>query len=244
VSIHLRRAVEIVGVLTAAGCVLIVDPPEGDAQCRFAGEATACGACVKAQCQDELGRCCGERSCETTLAALDGCAAVHDARCTTLKALGAGEGNALAACIRSRCPGSCEPFAGRSSTSCEVVALSGRAACACKTSSSPNDFTCATAVFSETKCCAPHGWPSPGLDCQCRPAGCERTEDGCTCRLVLYSPTLRVCEGRFCCTSDEGCSCRERGCDPWETRVDKCDVGAILCRSDQTALPACSVRSE
>lgn len=241
-ALVVRRSVALLPPLLVASCVLVVNPEIGGSACHFQGEEGLCGTCIRNECQPAVDGCCADGACGTTMAALDGCASAHDARCDALKGAQGGAGGELAACVRTRCRGACEATSGTSSTRCDAIALSGRTACECSLSDRPNDFICSSALFSETLCCAPKSWPGPGLDCQCRSVSCQPTADGCRCTLALNSPTDVECTGSICCASEDVCVCGERACDSWETRVASCNLGALRCKDGQSAVPSCSLR--
>src|SRR4051794_37040503 len=93
-------------------CVLVVDPAEYGAACRFAGETSQCGTCVATACRPLIDTCCGEAACQSTLRALDGCASKHDDTCTQLSQ----QDSELGRCIASSCAAVCAPLPGASVT--------------------------------------------------------------------------------------------------------------------------------
>jgi len=75
-------AVVFVGAMT--GCVLFVDVPEEVySRCRFDGEDTTCGACLRASCQPEINACC-TGTCDSAL--VDRCATTVAGACDQLRA--------------------------------------------------------------------------------------------------------------------------------------------------------------
>jgi len=249
-----RAGAAVLGVLGVllGGCILFVSSPPYGSSCRFAGEQSACGACVTTRCQDAVNACCTVDACASTLRDLEGCASKHDETCTTLASAARSDGPTstdLRACVASRCAGECQPLQGVSETSCHELALAAGAACSCVTSAAagPNDFTCSRAVFPSARCCTPKGWPAAGLECSCKRAQCNPTADGCFCSLVDYTPDQEACGGTpglFCCASakDAQCTCRSHACFAGEELVPSCSADVIGCGVQDT-VDSCSRRT-
>jgi len=53
-------------------------------------ESTDCGLCLERRCKNEVSACCGDDACDGLLAAVEACAATHDARCATIHAASEG----------------------------------------------------------------------------------------------------------------------------------------------------------
>jgi hypothetical protein len=246
------------GALAAllGGCILLVSPREYGSQCRFAGAQSECGACVVARCQAEVDTCCSDSQCDGTLTALDECASKHDPSCTQLgsKADSPSDGASigLRQCISRGCAAECQPFRGTSETSCKELPLAPGASCSCTTQSpsGTNDYTCATAVFPNTRCCAPNSWPAPGLECTCKHVQCIATATGCFCSLVDYTPDQETCGGTAgltCCAStatakDAQCTCGTRACFIDEVAVPSCSAEVMGCGM-QRRVDSCSSRT-
>jgi hypothetical protein len=185
------------------------------------------------------------------LRTLEACATIRDEHCTELMTGGGSfQRAALAECVLEKCSPYCQavpPGAGESETSCKESPLAPAAACSCTVQSIPaNDFTCSEAVERGSRCCAPSGWPAPGLQCTCRRLSCNPTEDGCFCSLVDYAPEQETCAGQaHCCLAaghDDQCFCRSRECGPNETPVPACSLDVMGCGS-QVKQESCSRRS-
>ncbi len=238
------------------GCILLVSNREYGTQCRFAGAQSECGACVVARCQTEVDTCCSVDLCGETLATLEECASKHDQSCATLAAKAVSESNpagaGLRACIARGCAAECQPFQGTSETSCKELPLAPGASCSCTTQSAAgaNDYACATTVFPSTRCCAPNGWPAPGLECSCKHVHCNGTPGGCFCSLVDYTPDQETCggtDGLTCCaststTKDAQCTCGSRACYIDEVAVPSCSSEVMGC-GVQRRVESCSSRT-
>jgi hypothetical protein len=226
-------SLSVLSVLSVVGCILAVSPETYGDRCRFAGEGTQCGSCVRTACQAEVNaECDGD-----ALRAVESCAARHDASCGTIP------DGPLAACVKTRCAGVCTVLAGTSETHCEEPPLGAGSACTCTQGGVANDAVCDSAAYPQTICCAPKGWPAPGLACSCRPVSCNATTDGCFCSLVTNTPVQSACSGFACCAERDACTCRAKGCYPFETQVPTCDVTVLGCADGQVRVASCSVRT-
>ena len=226
------RVVLAAGVaLLSSRCILVVsdDVPESGEHCRFSGEDGQCGRCIQQQCRPAVDACCAELACDATLAAVESCATIADAGCDALET----DGSELGACVSNRCGAVCERRIAPSTTFCREPPLGEDAACECDQSNPANDFICSEAAYPETVCCAPPGWPAAGLECSCRPLGCNPSEGGCLCALVDYVPDGSVCQAPPCCVDGDVCTCRQSGCFDWETPVSACTIDVVGCPPEQ-----------
>jgi len=229
------------------GCILLISPATGTTTCEFAGASTMCGSCVQANCQPAVNACCGDSTC-TALSDLEACATQHGTTCTSLQsgAEGGDAGAALAACIGQSCRGECQPYSGRGTTSCsEPDGVQGTACdCVLPDADDPvNDFVCSTAAYPGTLCCAPDGWPGPGLQCACDVLSCDASQQGCECSLAYYLPSSQVCQTPYCCAYGDGCSCRASACYTYETVVTSCNIAVVSCPMGQHQVDSCSISS-
>jgi hypothetical protein len=247
-------AVLVAGILPVS-CVLLVAPATYGDRCKFDGEDTACGRCLRDRCQPAIDGCCKDGSCSATLGALEGCALRDAAACDELASRKGGAGNDLAVgmCATTLCAAVCRSFSGASDTKCSESAFGRGATCSCMTASGAgNDFECSPATYPGTVCCAPDGWPATGLECSCLPLGCHPIPEGCSCSLVDTPPEQSECTATTCCVSNvdpDECVCRPT-CFDNETRVASCSVTAqkatgpvIGCKKGQKRVESCSIRA-
>jgi hypothetical protein len=235
------RVRAIAGVGLAAGvasCILFVSPPEGGSRCTFQGEETACGACLVASCQDAINAACFD---DSILSPMEECASDGDQACELIPA------SEVATCLANKCGALCYEMIGQSETHCTDSAEAPGAACSCRFETPTTTLDCSTATYPGTKCCAPAGWPAPGLECTCNPIACSprSTGDGCGCTLTtgVRAAAARTCSGINCCALGNSCVCSSAPCEGLDTRqVCDCDVGAVGCPPGTMALPSCSVR--
>lgn len=227
------------------GCIFVVSPEEYGTTCRFQGEDTQCGACIATSCRAELNACCRDEACEQPLRDLDDCATRSSYACNTLRGVTIpAVAGPLAQCVDRACGAVCFERKGTSTTSCREPRLGEGSACECAANGEVNDFVCTPQAFPNAICCAPKGWPAPGLECSCRPLDCNPSPDGCFCRLVDFTPKQRECEGATkCCVYEDTCTCRPRGCSSFEREVDSCAVDALDCAAGQERVESCSLRT-
>lgn len=226
-------------VLPAMGCILLVHPHEYGDHCAIANASTDCGKCVTTRCQAELDTCCEGDACTATLGDLEGCAKDRGGACDTF----ARSGTPLAACVGSRCGGFCANAGGGgpSQTHCDEPFLAKGSACTCTTQSPANGLVCSPRTYAGTICCAPAGWPGPGIECACLPIGCFPNTEGCVCNRVDYAVPETTCAGVHCCAQDDGCFCTTRACNPGQREVTSCSVAEVGCPHGQTRVDSCSV---
>lgn len=246
--------------LLAASCLLFVSPEDYGERCKFAGEETACGRCLRERCQPSIDACCKDEGCSPTLAALESCATHADAtesRCGELGASAArpGSDGELATCATTRCAAVCRAFTGTSATRCSEPDFGRGATCACTSapeSGQGNDFECSPQSYPGTVCCAPPSWPADGIECTCLPLGCHKTPEGCSCALVDTPPEQTSCTAPPCCASTvdpDQCVCRAT-CFDIERAVPSCSVTAqvgsvavIGCKKGQKRVASCTIRT-
>lgn len=234
------RIVAIALSLLVVGCVLVVSPETYGDRCRFAGDETSqCGRCIAERCRAEVDACCRDSACDGMMRTLDACSDAHGPDCA---ALGASDTD-LGRCVARACAAVCVALTGASLTSCREPRLGEGSACTCEgASTAGNDFICSEAAYPDTICCAPPGWPSPGLACSCMPLSCTPSPDGCFCLLADFTPKSRACEGVTCCADQDTCTCRGRACYPSEHPVPTCDIEAAGCKKGQQRVDSCSAR--
>lgn len=225
------------------GCIFVVSPEEYGATCRFEGEDTQCGSCIRQKCTQAIDECCRDQNCEQPLRDLDQCATQSSFACQTLKgATSPAAANTLAQCIQRECDAVCVEKKGTPTTSCREPRLGEGSACECSASGAPNDDVCSAAAFRDTLCCAPKGWPAPGLECTCQPLDCRPTDDGCFCRLADFTPKQRECSAVHCCVDKDVCHCGADECAGFETPVESCSVAVLRCAEGQEPVTSCSQR--
>jgi hypothetical protein len=140
-----------------SGCILIAPNFDPVGNCPIHGDS-ACGTCLRANCQGEINNCCGTKECReteysigsddetfTTVSALDTCAAGNAASCSSAltSARKSPAGTAVNSCVQNKCRAECVPNAPVSKWTCD--APHGSDAC-----SSCIYSTCAEPV---TSCC-------------------------------------------------------------------------------------------
>lgn len=231
--------------MLVGGCILLVSPESGGDHCRFEGEDSTCGSCVKLRCQESVDRACDARR-DGTLANLDGCTSARDGRCAALATdTSSPEAAALASCVSAACPGACAPAPGKTTTRCVPEPFGDGRQCSCTLAAPANSFVCAEAVLKDTICCAPAGWPGAGLACSCLPLGCAPNPDGCSCFPTTYRPESEVCTGQICCATSTTCRCGTRPCSApsGERRVDRCSIAELGCAQGQERVASCTITS-
>jgi len=240
--------VKSVGLVTVAAlvasCMLVVDPATYGDHCKFEGADTQCGACVAAKCQADVDACCRDASCDGRMTLLDTCASKHDASCNEL-----GKGSdSLAACVARECSVVCVELRGTGGATCSEPKLAEGSLCKCSVGTTTgNDFLCSLATYPDTICCAPKGYPMPGLECSCRPLACRPNLDGCGCELAEATPDTRECSSMYCCANTaeydpDKCSCRSKDCFPFERRVPTCALREVACPKGLDRVESCSFR--
>jgi hypothetical protein len=246
------RAATVLASLALASCVLLVSPKTYGDRCKFGGEETACGRCLRDRCQTAIDGCCKDDTCAGTMTALEGCA--QRGACDELTSKKGATGNDLAvtSCAETLCAAVCRSFTGGSDTKCGEPVFGRGATCSCKPApGAGNDFECSPATYPGTVCCAPEGWPATGLECTCLPLGCHPIPEGCSCALVDTPPDQTECSASTCCVSTvdpDQCVCRP-GCFDNETKVAACAVTAqtatgpvIGCKKGQKRVDSCTIR--
>ena len=239
------RALVLLLSFVVVGCMLVVSPDTYGDRCRFAGDDTSqCGLCVASRCRAEVDACCRDGACDATMRALDGCSDKHDGNCATL----ASSNTDLGRCVAAKCAAVCVTLTGTSATTCREPHLGEGSVCTCDgASTAGNDFICSQAAYPDTICCAPPGWPAPGLACSCTPLSCTPTADGCFCALADFTPPKsRECSGgptSTCCADHDKCTCRARAsCYAGEHPVPSCEIRNVGCKENQQRVDSCSAR--
>jgi hypothetical protein len=241
----------VLSLVTLAGCILFVSPADYGAHCEFQGMTTDCGACLAERCQTTIDACCGDSTCASILSSVDTCASELGDACTTLKdAAKSGTDptqQALGSCVATLCAGECAASQGESVTKCSEPEFAEGTACTCSSASDggANDFVCSSAVYPEALCCAPSGWPGPGLTCNCEPLECSSMPSGCSCSLSCspFGSSSTTCSGPpHCCALSGSCSCSDSPCTSGETKVSSCSAKTAGCPSGAHVVESCSIR--
>jgi hypothetical protein len=146
--------------------------------------------------------------------------------------------------MTSSCASICYALSGASQTRCTDAFLAPGLACRCEAGGAPNDLKCATDSHPRTRCCAPSGWPGPGLACACDAVACLPLVDGCNCVLSdnLDVSTAETCRGVHCCAAPDHCQCRPRPCSGGEREVEACSKAELACPSGTHDVASCSIR--
>lgn len=247
------RLFAVAALLFSAGCVLFVSEQEYGTHCRFSGENTGCGRCLRSRCQLDVDACCRDEGCSSTIGAIEACSAQTPGACHDLASRRekAGADGALATCAAKLCGPVCHDFTGVSDTTCKEPPFGRGATCECtSTPGAGNDLECSPTSYDSTVCCAPDSWPAAGSECTCLPVSCYGTPEGCSCRLVDTPPEKTQCEAPPCCVSlvdPDQCSCRAT-CYENERQTQSCSATGkdrvIGCPKGQKAQDSCSLRSQ
>jgi len=228
-----------------AGCVLFVSGEPYGTTCRFAGEGTACGTCVSAQCQTAVNACCADDACAPALADLDACAQGDVTACKHLAMEQGKESSAratLAACVTGTCHASCRM--GTNLTRCTLPILGSGTTCHCELSAQATDQGCDAKTFPDTLCCAPESWPQEGQRCSCRKLQCGSTGNGCFCRLKEDTTLNRPeCAGTYCCVQHQDCTCGAQPCGVGQRAVPACTISFSDCGPGEKVVDTCTVTS-
>ncbi len=226
------------------GCVLLVSPKDYGAHCRFEGEQTPCGQCIRTRCEADVDGCCGQGSCEPTLAAVEACAAGDVAKCDAVASLRTSSEAAKAGvgrCLDERCRDECSAPSARNKTKCSFPSFGNGESCSCTLATTPNDVTCDEAVLPKAICCAPQGWPADGLRCACKAVSCGATGDGCRCSLMDAPSEGPSCSAKICCALNDLCTCGSSTCIAGERKVASCARAELACAPGLMRVASCVV---
>jgi len=235
-------------VVSSASCIAIVSPDGPGPRCRFAGEDTACGACVASKCQPAVDACCGDGECtDRGLSFVERCTQGDHRACLMLASdVGATSPvrRELARCADTECGTTCRDSTARSITACEAPTYGQGKACECTISSTANDRPCSEATYAGTICCAAAGWPAPGTECGCAPISCQDVATGrCLCVRSSGPSFAARCDGLHCCADQETCACGSEPCNTrFTTEVASCAIEELSCPSGHTRVTSCSQR--
>ncbi|MEA2750443.1 MAG: hypothetical protein QOI41_4586, partial [Myxococcales bacterium] len=240
----ISRVMVLSTVLGLGGCILLVSPSTYGEHCRFENERSACGACMASKCAGAVDACCRDGACDLTLALLELCAGGDPSKCTSLASdlsAAAPSRSALASCFIDQCEATCRNATPTSNiTQCSVPAFGRGQTCKCIVSNTPNDTVCNETAFPITVCCAPMGWPAPGLGCSCRAVDCGPTADGCLCGLQEGPSGGTQCSGTICCLDQDTCECGSRACLLQDQMVTSCTFASIGCAVGQQHVTSCA----
>jgi hypothetical protein len=227
------------GSLFTASCVLFVPESTVGEHCAFDGAQTACGACLRSVCASAIDDACRDRTqLQSVVPVMEECAAKSDDACDRVPA------SDVASCMKEKCGAFCYFKSGQSQTHCTESFLAPGLACTCDTTGSPNDLKCASDAYPRARCCAPSGWPGPGLECTCAAIACAPTQDGCNCVLTdnLDSTIADTCSGAHCCATSDHCQCRARVCTGGEREVATCTKTELGCPEGRREVASCAIR--
>ena len=240
------RRIALAGALAGslASCVLLVSPQSFGEHCRFEGETTPCGQCIRTRCEADVDGCCRESSCDATLAAVESCAAGDVATCdavTSLRASAVTTKAAVGRCLDERCRAECSAPSARSKTRCLIPTFGRGETCSCTLSTTPNDVTCSEGALPQAICCAPEGWPAEGLRCTCKAPSCGATNDGCRCILGDAPSEGNLCSAKICCVRNDVCACSSAACLAGERSVPSCERAELGCGQDLVRVKSCVI---
>ncbi len=226
------------------GCVLLVSPKSFGDHCRFDGEETPCGQCIRTRCEADVDGCCRESSCDSTLTGLESCAAGDVAKCDSVASLRASSEAAkagLGRCLDERCRTECSAPSTRSKTKCAFPSFGQGETCSCTLSTTPNDVSCSEEALPKAICCAPEGWPADGQRCACKAPSCGATGDGCRCLLEDAPSEGETCSGKICCARNDVCTCGSLACLAGERSVASCSRAELACGPGLVRVKSCVV---
>lgn len=226
------------------GCVLLVSPKRFGEHCRFDGEETPCGQCIRTRCEADVDGCCSAGACDATFSALETCTAGDVTKCDAVAALRTSTETATAAlgrCLDERCRSECSAPSARSKTKCVASSFGQGQTCSCTLSTTPNDAACGEATLPQAICCAPEGWPADGLRCSCRAPSCGASNDGCRCLLTDGPSEGDTCSAKTCCARNDVCSCSALACLAGERTVAKCSRDELACGPGFVRVTSCAV---
>jgi hypothetical protein len=231
------RALGVTLALALAGCGLFVGAPKR-ALCAFEGDETACGTCLREECLEALGDCCGAEGCRAGLASVATC--TGSATCAAdLEAAG---GASLARCLERSCAEACAaPGAGSGGDGGDPDASSpgdgpgdggpdqdldagGDAATDAAATADGGPLQCRKLGGYACTCDAPHPDKLTGVACD------ESVGPSAVCCADTAWPSAGTCS---CMTAScnrpagGGCSC-SLGVDG-----DSCNDGTVCCVSPQ-----------
>lgn len=226
------------------GCVLLVSPGTYGEHCRFDGASTPCGQCIRTRCEADVDGCCREGSCDSTLTALETCAAGDVAKCdavASLRSSAEAAKSGLGRCLDERCRSECSAPSARSKTKCSFPSFGQGQTCSCTLSATPNDVTCGEDALPKAICCAPEGWPADGLRCACKAPSCGATNDGCRCLLEDAPSEGETCSAKTCCARNDVCACSSLACLAGERSVPSCGRAELGCGPGLVRVKSCAV---
>lgn len=226
------------------GCVLLVSPGTYGEHCRFDGASTPCGQCIVTRCEADVDGCCREGSCDSTLTALENCAAGDVAKCdavASLRSSAEAAKSGLGRCLDERCRSECSAPSARSKTKCSFPSFGQGQTCSCTLSATPNDVTCGEDALPKAICCAPEGWPADGLRCACKAPSCGATNDGCRCLLEDAPSEGETCSAKTCCARNDVCACSSLACLAGERSVPSCGRAELGCGPGLVRVKSCAV---
>ncbi len=241
------RSILAILAVSASACILVVPSVEpGGPHCAFAGSETACGACIRTSCADQVDPCCKDDACGGVIADVEACAARRDESCARVQSLSDRDGahRALSSCVATHCAEACAPPA-KNVTRCKPAYVTSKNACTCDVDGPPNEIACTTAGHPMLRCCAPDGWPGPALACDCLAIICVPIGDGCLCQLSAMDDRGRPteCRGTHCCADPGGasCQCGSEPCLAKDVEVAACNLDALRCGNGRKQVDACSL---
>lgn len=226
----MKRTFFALGLLLPVGCVLLVDEVDTfGSDCKIQGAETACGSCLRSNCQPAVNACCGDPQCDAT--GIDQCALGN---CAVQGQRSAWENCTLAACSEACGLGTSDggldagsdagmdaadaaedSFTPPTVTNCTTSINS----CSCNAGAAPNGVVCDKTKVDNGYCCADATWPAAG-NCRCQRLSCENISGDCECGLVPNGP-LSSCQPttsqpNCCARPDFGtCLCSKKICESW-----------------------------
>jgi hypothetical protein len=242
--VHSFASVALVFASGAAGCIFFVndDPSKLAVECHFAGDESACGACIASACASQASSCCGESACA---ASLEGCAGGVDAGACTDLVLAS---PTLGACVATSCS-VCLGFppadsGGGADSGGQTNCTNVGDGCFC-TVGSPNGQPCSVQSLAPAVqpglCCADYGWPmATNSTCSCEPFSCTPTSTGASCTLSSTSTRTTSWGGYCCAIGGPDCFCDNSSSPGCTTPLTQCTVNDVTCGSGQVNVPSCS----
>lgn len=227
-----------VGLAAFPGCYAIIHADTPGDHCGFSGSETTCGTCLRAHCQTEIDKCCGDEDClkskysseKPFMEVLDVCASGDSSVCSTIVQADTyqyvTQAKILAACLADQCVAAC---AGSSAPhrSCKDT---DPGVCKCKNDTEKKGTACSTSSVGGGPDAICFNWSG---GCTCAKMACTGGGTTCTCSNSGESGGFTGCQRdttskySHCCVSVDSyggakCRCDELSCSTGDAEVSAC----------------------
>lgn len=240
---HFSKFASLFAVALAAtafpGCYAIIHADTPSDHCGFSGAETACGTCLRKECQTEIDKCCGDKDClkgdyssdKPFMEALDLCASGDPAVCATITSSKeyayVTQAKILASCLTDKCLSAC---AGTSAPhrSCKDT---DPHKCDCTNDTEKQGVACSLASVGGGDAAICVNWSG---GCRCALMACTGGSTYCTCSNTGESGGFTGCNGdpaskySHCCVKVDAssgtvqCRCDELSCSTGDAEVSAC----------------------